>query len=129
MKQELVYMEASITLNDLVAEYIAEFGMRPKNKKEDDKLTESEKQANFLVNASGVDELSYENVLSACNRTINVMKDIEYDLISGDLGEHKDRRRKVEQILSIMHIGRAYPDSAIKRLKGLRPKMTINKAA
>ena len=129
MKQELVYMEASITLNDLVAEYIAEFGMRPKNKREDDKLTESEKEANFLVNASGVDELSYENVLSACNRTINVMKNIEYDLISGDLGEHKDRRRKVEQILSIMHIGRAYPDSAIKRLKGLRPKMTINKAA
>jgi len=129
MKQELVYMEASITLNDLLSEYIAEFGMRPKNKREDDKLTESEKQANFLVNASGIDELSYENVLSACNRTINVMKDIEYDLISGDLGEHKDRRRKVEQILSIMHIGRAYPDSAIKRLKGLRPKMTINKAA
>jgi hypothetical protein len=129
MNQDFVNMAAAVTLNDIVNEYISEFGMIPKNKKEDDKLTESEKEANFLIKASWLDDLTYDTILAACNRTIEVMKNIEYDLISGDLYEHKERRRKVEQILSIMHIGRAYPESAVKRLKGLRPKITINKVA
>jgi hypothetical protein len=129
MNQDFVNMAAAVTLNDIVTEYISEFGMIPKNKKEDDKLTESEKEANFLIKASWLDDLTYDTILAACNRTIEVMKNIEYDLISGDLYEHKERRRKVEQILSIMHIGRAYPESAVKRLKGLRPKITINKVA
>jgi hypothetical protein len=129
MNQDFVNMAAAVTLNDIVTEYISEFGMIPKNKKEDDKLTESEKEANFLIKASWLDDLTYDTILAACNKTIEVMKNIEYDLISGDLYEHKERRRKVEQILSIMHIGRAYPESAVKRLKGLRPKITINKVA
>ena len=129
MNQDFVNMAAAVTLNDIVTEYISEFGMIPKNKKEDDKLTESEKEENFLIKASWLDDLTYDTILAACNKTIEVMKNIEYDLISGDLYEHKERRRKVEQILSIMHIGRAYPESAVKRLKGLRPKITINKVA
>jgi len=129
MKHEIVYLECVITLNGIVARYIKEFNMRPVKKNEDKKITESEKMADLLVNASHVEDINYDNVVSACNKTIGIMKDIEYELISGDLGEHKDQRRLVEQLLSILHIGRAYPDNAIKRAKALMPKTVINRAA
>jgi hypothetical protein len=129
MKHEIVYLECVITLNGIVARYIKEFNMRPVKKNEDKKITESEKMADLLVNASYVEDINYDNVVSACNKTIGIMKDIEYELISGDLGEHKDQRRLVEQLLSILHIGRSYPDNAIKRAKALMPKTVINRAA
>jgi len=129
MKHEIVYLECVITLNGIVARYIEDFSMRPVKKNDDKRLTESEKMADLLVSASHVEDINYDNVVSACNKTIGIMKDIEYELISGDLGEHKERRRLVEQLLSILHIGRAYPDNAIKRAKALMPKTVMNRAA
>jgi len=129
MKHEIVYLECVITLNGIVARYIEDFSMRPVKKNDDKRLTESEKMADLLVSASHVEDINYDNVVSACNKTIGIMKDIEYELISGDLGEHKERRHLVEQLLSILHIGRAYPDNAIKRAKALMPKTVMNRAA
>ena len=129
MKHEIVYLECVVTLNEIVARYIKEFNMRPVKKNGDKKITESEKMADLLVSASHVEDINYDNVVSACNKTISIMKDIEYELISGDLGEHKDQRRLVEQLLSILHIGRSYPDNAIKRAKALMQKTVMNRVA
>ena len=54
------------------------------------------------------------------------MRDIEQDLVSHDLSKYINRRKKVEQLGSIMHISRAYPDNAMKRLKALKPQKVVN---
>lgn len=126
MKQELVGVEAVVVLNDLVMAYLDEFNMRPKPKEVGIPQTRAEKAAENLIKASHAEETDYGAVISAINKTAGVMRDIEQDLISHDLGKYIDRRRKVEQLNSIMHISRAYPDNALKRLKELRPKKVIN---
>jgi len=49
------------------------------------------------------------------------MKDIEYEA-TNSVDEYVTRRKRMEQVKSILLIGRSHPDSAIKRLKGLKPK-------
>lgn len=129
MKQALVGVEALTTLNDLVMAYLDEFNMRPKPKEVGIPQTRAEKAAENLIRASHAEETDYQSVMSAINKTVGVMRDIEQDLISHDLGKYIDRRRKVEQLGSIMHISRAYPDSALKRLKDMRPKKVVDDAA
>ena len=129
MTQALIGVEALTTLNDLVMEYLDEFNMRPKPKDVGIPQTRAEKAAENLIRASHAEETDYQSVMSAINKTVGVMRDIEQDLISHDLGKYKDRRRKVEQLGSIMHISRAYPDSALKRLKDMRPKKVVDAAA
>ena len=129
MTQALVGVEALTTLNDLVYAYLDEFNMRPKPKDVGIPQTRAEKAAENLIRASHAEETDYQSVMSAINKTVGVMCDIEQDLISHDLGKYIDRRRKVEQLGSIMHISRAYPDSALKRLKDMRPKKVVDAAA
>ena len=129
MTQALVGVEALTTLNDLVYAYLDEFNMRPKPKDVGIPQTRAEKAAENLIRASHAEETDYQSVMSAINKTVGVMRDIEQDLISHDLGKYIDRRRKVEQLGSIMHISRAYPDSALKRLKDMRPKKLVDAAA
>ena len=129
MTQALVGVEAITTLNDLVMAYLDEFNMRPKPKEVGIPQTRAEKAAENLIKASYAEETDYQSVMSAINKTVGVMRDIEQDLISHDLGKYIDRRRKVEQLGSIMHISRAYPDNALKRLKDMRPKKVVDDAA
>ena len=129
MTQALVGVEALTTLNDLVYAYLDEFNMRPKPKDVGIPQTRAEKAAENLIRSSHAEETDYQSVMSAINKTVGVMRDIEQDLISHDLGKYIDRRRKVEQLGSIMHISRAYPDSALKRLKDMRPKKVVDAAA
>jgi len=63
--------------------------------------------------------------VSAVYKTTSIMRGIEQELVSYDLSKYIKRRKTVEQINSIMHISRAYPDNAIKRLKELRPKIEM----
>ena len=129
MKQALVGVEAITTLNELVMAYLDEFNMRPKPKEVGIPQTREEKAAENLIKASYAEETDYQSVMSTINRTVGVMRDIEQDLISHDLSKYIDRRKKVEQLGSIMHISRAYPDSALKRLKEIRPQKVIDAAA
>jgi len=129
MKQALIGVEALTTLNDLVMAYLDEFNMRPKPKDVGIPQTRAEKAAENLIKSSYAEETDYQSVMSAINKTVGVMRDIEQDLISHDLGKYIDRRKKVEQLGSIMHISRAYPDNALKRLKDIRPKKVVDAAA
>jgi hypothetical protein len=124
MKTQLVGLEAIMTLNDLIMEYLDEFNMHPKFDVPSVYQTQAQRAAQAMIEASGVDEPDYDKVVLAVNRTVSIMRDIEQDIVSHDLGKYIGRRKTVEQIKSIMHISRAYPDNAIKRLKELRPKVT-----
>ena len=129
MNQETVCLEAIFTLNALVEEYLNEFNMRPKPKDAGIYQTKAEKAGEALLNASLADELTNTTVTTAIRRTVGVMRDIEQDLISHDLSKYIERRKRVEQLGSIMHISRAYPESAVKRLKLLKPEKVSIKAA
>ena len=122
----MVGVEAVVVLNDLVIAYLDEFNMRPKPKEVGIPQTRAEKAAENLIKASHAEETDYGSVVSVINKTASVMRDIEQDLISHDLGKYIDRRRKVEQLNSIMHISRSYPDNAMKRLKALKPQKVVN---
>ena len=124
MKTQLVGLEAIMTLNDLIMEYLDVFNMHPKFDVPSVYQTQAQRAAQAMIEASGVDEPDYDKVVLAVNRTVSIMRDIEQDLVSHDLGKYIGRRKTVEQIKSIMHISRAYPDNAIKRLKELRLKVT-----
>ena len=125
MKHELVGIEAILTLNDLVMEYLNEFNMRPKPKAPGVPLTQTEKAAQAMIEASDIDEPEHDKVVSSVYKTVAIMRGIEQELVSYDLSKYIKRRKTVEQINSIMHISRAYPDNAIKRLKELRPKIEM----
>ena len=121
----MVGIEAILTLNDLVMDYLNEFNMRPKPKAAGIPLTQAEKAAQAMIEASGIDEPEHDKVVSAVYKTTSIMRGIEQELVSYDLSKYIKRRKTVEQINSIMHISRAYPDNAIKRLKELRPKIEM----
>lgn len=108
-KQQIIILDASILIGELIQEYIDNFKFRDPRKTEN------------LINASFIEEPTMDEVKGAIWRILNVMKDIEYDATSV-VDEYVNRRKKIEQIKSILLIGRSHPDSAIKRLKGLKPK-------
>jgi len=108
-KQQIIILDASILIGELIQEYIDNFKFRDPRKTEN------------LINASFIEEPTMDEVKGAIWRILNVMKDIEYDATSM-VDEYVNRRKKIEQIKSILLIGRSHPDGAIKRLKGLKPK-------
>jgi hypothetical protein len=121
--QTRVYMEAATTLLSLVDEYIDRFGFLKRKKTKDGKEIVNlilERRADNLLSASSIEEWDYESIVASTRRTIDAMRDIEYECSGTDLSAYKDRRRNVEKILSIMHIGKTYHEDAIKRLKKIR---------
>ena len=116
-------MEAATTLLSLVDEYIDRFGFLKRKKTKDGKEIVNlilERRADNLLSASSIEEWDYESIVASTRRTIDAMRDIEYECSGTDLSAYKDRRRNVEKILSIMHIGKTYHEDAIKRLKKIR---------
>jgi hypothetical protein len=128
-KIDAVNIEAVQTLNAIISEYLQEFDLSPHPKSPGLPQTPRQKAVENMIAASVIDELNYDTVRSAVNKVVYIMRSIEQDMISSDLSKYFNRRKNVEQIGSILHIGRAYPDKAIKRLRDLRPKMEQNKAA
>jgi hypothetical protein len=121
--QTKVYMEAATTLLSLVDEYIDRFGFSKRKKTKDGKEIINpifERRIDNLLSASSIEEWDYESIVASTRRTIDAMRDIEYECSGTDLSAYKDRRRNVEKILSIMHIGKTYHEDAIKRLKKIR---------
>jgi hypothetical protein len=122
---KLLYVDASVTLSALVDDYILKTGLRKRLKRKDG--TEiinrhREKMADTLTEASQIDECDHDSILASLRKTLDVMKDIEYQCSGSDLSEYKNRRKDVEKISSILHIGRTYHNDAMKRLKNLRKK-------
>lgn len=116
-QQKILFIEALSVMNDIIKNYIDRFfSDRTKHAYVIDRLTK--------VSASAEIERDYVN--QALNNTVDVLKEFEYNFV-GDLGDMKTERKKLEQIVSILKVGIAYPDNALKRLKSLRPKMVIKR--
>jgi len=81
--------------------------------------------ANFLDrlnNASMVEEETADSVKKSVKKTLDVMKDIEAAR-GGDMEGYAKRYKVMSEIPSILHIGSAYPQSALSRLAKLTGKI------
>ena len=78
-----------------------------------------------IMKASRLDEEDLDSVMDAVDRVLFVMKAVAENG-TGDMEGHRVRQKKMAEIRSIMNIGRAYPDAAIKRLKALPAKRLLN---
>jgi len=90
-------------------------------------------QAFFCFALSGISENDHKRLLEAAHsqeenfadlpmvikRVSFVMKDIYYDM-TGDTTKLADIRRKVDELGSILHIGRSYPQDALRRAKKIK---------
>jgi len=79
-------------------------------------LNEAEQER--LVLASSCDSDDLAGLLPAIQRTARVMKDMAYDC-SGDIEDLRSIARKVQELGSVLHIARAYPDQALARAKAI----------
>lgn len=119
-----LYLEAATTLDALIDEYINHFEFRKIRYTKDGKAFVNSyfaKKADSLIEASAMDDLDHRSVTQAVRRTMDVMVDLERICTAIVLPEYRERRKNLEKILSILHIGRTYHDDAIRRLKKLRP--------
>lgn len=110
MTYDLVALEAEQSINAIMNQFVDRFHINRSDRKH---------YLTFLTQASFIPELDYDGVRSAVVRVTETLKMIEYNS-SGDISEMAKWRRAFEQIGSIMHISRAYPNDAVKRLKKLR---------
>ena len=92
-------------LTDLVEGYILFFQFR------------DGKKIGLLKESVAVDQ-KLDNMIF---KIVDAMETIEYDA-TGELGEYVARRKVILEIKSILSIARSHPESATKRLKGIREK-------
>ena len=75
-----------------------------------------------LNNASAIEEETADSVKKSVKKTLDVMKDIEAAR-GGDMEGYTKRHKILSEIPSILHIGAAYPQSALSRLAKLAGKL------
>ncbi|CAB4131111.1 hypothetical protein UFOVP120_60 [uncultured Caudovirales phage] len=74
-----------------------------------------------LMVMSAIDNGDLSNLKRAVDRTARWVKDYQYNSPGVPSEQIADARRCIEQLSSIIHIGRAYPDKAASRAIKLRP--------
>lgn len=111
--QKEVFMHAAIALDRLVKDYL------------DFVVTKKPYVTDQMMRASRLDEEDLDSVSDAADRVLRVMRSIE-EMGTGDAEGHRVRQMRVAEIVSIMHIARAFPDKAIKRLQALPAKRLVN---
>jgi hypothetical protein len=108
-----VFMQAAIVIDQITREYL------------DFIATKRQFVAERLINASAIDDDTYEAISSAVDRTLSIMRHVE-EMGTGDSTGHKVRQKRLAEVKSIMHIARSHPQSALKRLDGLPKKKLVN---
>ena len=114
-KYQSLCFEVVLALDELVAAF-RHFMHGSLTKRAEDKLLDALK--------SNSDE--FEDLSLITKRTAAVMQDIYYDL-TGDISTLKSIKKKVEELGSILHIGRSHPEAAFRRVQMI--KATFNERA
>lgn len=110
--QKEVFMHAAIAMDKLIKDYL-EFV-----------ITKRPYVSDQIMRASMIHEEDLDSVSDAVDRVLHVMRGIE-EMGTGDAEGHRIRQLKMAEIGSIVHIARAFPDKAIKRLKELPTKKLV----
>ena len=72
-----------------------------------------------LLDALRSNSDEFEDLNLITKRTAAVMQDIYYDL-TGDISTLKSIKKKVEELGSILHIGRSHPEAALRRVQMIK---------
>lgn len=80
-----------------------------------------EKKHERLMIAMQSEKDNFEDLPDVIKRVSGVMRDIYYDM-TGDTSKLSDVRKKVDELGSILHIGRSYPRDAARRAKNISMK-------
>lgn len=107
-KYQSLCFEVVLALDNLVAAF-RHFMHGSLTKRAEDKLLDALR--------SNSDE--FEDLSLITKRTAAVMQDIYYDL-TGDISTLKSIKKKVEELGSILHIGRSHPEAALRRVKAIK---------
>lgn len=107
-KYQSLCFEVVVALDELVAAF-RHFMHGSLTKRAEDKLLDALK--------SNSDEFEDLNLIT--KRTAAVMQDIYYDL-TGDISILKSIKKKVEELGSILHIGRSHPEAALRRVQMIK---------
>lgn len=107
-KYQSLCFEVVVALDELVAAF-RHFMHGSLTKRAEDKLLDALK--------SNSDE--FEDLSLITKRTAAVMQDIYYDL-TGDISTLKSIKKKVEELGSILHIGRSHPEAALRRVQMIK---------
>lgn len=75
-----------------------------------------DKYADRILEAARSNSDEWEDLPNVLWRVAIVMNNITYEF-SGDVTNLVSVRKKVEELKSILHIARSYPDNAVKRAK------------
>ena len=107
-KYQSLCFEVVVALDELVAAF-RHFMHGSLTKRAEDKLLDALKSTS--------DE--FEDLSLITKRTAAVMQDIYYDL-TGDISTLKSIKKKVEELGSILHIGRSHPEAALRRVQMIK---------
>ena len=108
-----VFMHAAIVMDKLIKDYL------------DFVITRRDYVTQRLMEASHIKEDTYEAVCEAVDSVLFIMRELEQGGL-GDMTGHRLRQHRMAELKSIMHIARAFPDKALKRLKELPTKRLVN---
>ena len=100
--------EIVLTLDELVAAF-RHFMHGSLTKKNEEKLLDALR--------SNSDD--FEDLGLIIRRTASIMQEIYYDL-TGDTSTLQSIKKKVEELNSILHIGRSHPDGAFRRIEMIK---------
>lgn len=107
-KYQALCFEVVLTLDKLVAAF-RYFMHGSLTKRDEEKLLDALR--------SNSDE--FEDLNLVIKRTASVMQDIYYDL-TGDTSTLKSIKKKIEELGSILHIGRSHPAAAFRRVEVIK---------
>jgi hypothetical protein len=107
-KYQTLCFEVVLTLDKLVAAF-RHFMHGSLTKRDEEKLLDALR--------SNSDE--FEDLKLVIKRTASVMQDIYYDL-TGDTSTLQSIKKKIEELGSILHIGRSHPEAAFRRVEMIK---------
>lgn len=84
----------------------------------------NERNDNRFADALRSNSEDFEDLPTIIKRVSSVMQDICFDF-TGDVSTLSSIRKKVDELNSILHIGRSYPDSAMRRLKVIKSSFNV----
>lgn len=116
--QEDVFFETVLAADALAKAYLSFLpSTKPKKSKEPDVIFEARKK--MILDALKSNKEDFSDAKTIISKMVSAMDRITYDVTS-DPTDLVSIQKKVKELDSILHIGRSYPDNAVKRARNIK---------
>jgi hypothetical protein len=114
--KDKMLIEVEVSFNEFVSVITKEFGTKFPQALRDQ-----------FMNASAIDDGDLNNLKTTIRRTGKWLWNYQYGATGIVSEQIVESRKAIEQLVSILHIGQAYPEKAAARAIKLRPKLVLDK--